>query len=120
MQRKDNILNKCGARRPFSVPDGYFDNLTENIMAALPDTSNNEVRVVVTLWMRIRPYLYAAAAFTGIFFLISLAVGISSSKEEPQMAQETTIYSDEYIDSFLETAMIDDYTLYYTLVESAN
>ena len=33
-------------------------------------------------------------------------------------AQETTIYSDEYIDSFLETAMIDDWTLYYTLVDA--
>ena len=33
-------------------------------------------------------------------------------------AEETTIYSDEYIDSFLETAMIDDYTLYYTLVDA--
>jgi len=32
--------------------------------------------------------------------------------------EETTIYSDEYIDSFLETAMIDDYTLYYTLVDA--
>ena len=31
---------------------------------------------------------------------------------------ETTIYSDEYIDSFLEKAMIDDYTLYYTLVDA--
>lgn len=119
MQTKDNILDKCGARRPFKVPQNYFENLTGNIMAALPDTSASEVHVVVTPWMRIRPYLYAAAAFAGIFFIMSLAIGISS-KEQPQVAQETTIYSDEYIDSFLETAMIDDYTLYYTLVESAN
>ena len=119
MQKKDNILDKC-ERRPFTVPEGYFDNLTENIMAALPqDTPTNEVPIVVTPWMRIRPYLYAAAAFAGIFFTIRLAVGISSH-QEPLVAQETTIYSDEYIDSFLETAMIDDYTLYYSLVESAN
>ena len=47
---------------------------------------------------------------------------ISSNNDNVQMAQaeETTIYTDEYIDSFLETAMIDDYTLYYSLVETAN
>ena len=70
--------------------------------------------------MRIRPYLYAAAAFAGIFFCIKAAVDITSRNSQTQLAQaqETTIYSDEYIDSFLETAMIDDWTLYYTLVES--
>ena len=109
--------------RPFSVPEGYFDNLTQNIMAALPEQEQlYSTHITVTPWMRIRPYLYAAAAFTGIFFCIKAALMISSSNDNVQMAQaeETTIYTDEYIDSFLETAMIDDYTLYYSLVETAN
>ena len=108
-------------RRPFSVPEGYFENLTQNIMAALPEQEPlYSTSIVVTPWMRIRPYLYSAAAFAGIFFCIKAAVGISSTNNQAGMTQtqETTIYSDEYIDSFLETAMIDDCTLYYTLVES--
>ena len=110
-------------RRPFSVPEGYFDNLTQNIMAALPEQEPvYSTKITVTPWMRIRPYLYAAAAFAGIFFCIKAAVDISSRNSNVEIAQteETTIYSDEYIDSFLETAMISDYTLYYTLVESGN
>lgn len=106
--------------RPFTVPQGYFENLTQNVMASLPEQESvYSTKIIVTPWMRIRPYLYAAAAFAGIFFTIKLAVGISSG-QEPLVTQETTIYSDEYIDSFLETAMIDDYTLYYSFVESAN
>ena len=107
-------------RRPFSVPEGYFENLTQNIMAALPEQEPlYSTSIVVTPWMRIRPYLYSAAAFAGIFFCIKAAVGISSrnSATDTAHAEETTIYSDEYIDSFLETAMIDDCTLYYTLVD---
>ena len=107
-------------RRPFTVPEGYFENLTGRIMALLPEQESVwSTTITVTPWMRIRPYLYAAAAFMGIFFCIKAAVGITSS-ENAQMAdiQETTIYSDEYIDSFLETAMIDDYTLYSSLVET--
>lgn len=114
-------INEREPRRPFSVPEGYFENLTQNIMAALPEQEPlYSTSIVVTPWMRIRPYLYSAAAFAGIFFCIKAAVGISSTNNQTGMAQtqETTIYSDEYIDSFLETAMIDDCTLYYTLVES--
>ena len=110
-------------RRPFTVPEGYFDNLTQNIMAALPEQESiYSTRITVTPWMRIRPYLYAAAAFAGIFFCIKAAMGITSRYNDVEVAQaeDTTIYSDEYIDSFLETAMISDYTLYYTLVESGN
>ena len=108
-------------RRPFTVPEGYFENLTQDIMASLPEQESiYSTKIIVTPWMRIRPYLYAAAAFVGIFFCIKAAVGINSRNNAAQMAQteETTIYSDEYIDSFLETAMIDDYTLYYTLVDA--
>ena len=113
-------IDEREARRPFTVPEGYFENLTQNIMASLPEQESiNSTNIVVTPWMRIRPYLYAAAAFAGIFFCIKAAVGINSRNNALEMAQEeTTIYSDEYIDSFLETAMIDDYTLYYTLVDA--
>ena len=108
-------------RRPFTVPEGYFENLTQNIMAALPQQESvYSTKITVTPWMRIRPDLYAAAAFAGIFFCIKAAVGISSRNNAAQVSriEETTIYSDEYIDSFLETAMIDDFTLYYTFVDA--
>ena len=113
-------IDEREARRPFTVPEGYFDNLTQNIMASLPEQESlYSTKIIVTPWMRIRPYLYAAAAFAGIFFCIKAAIGISSrNNAEMTQAEETTIYSDEYIDSFLETAMIDDYTLYYTLVDA--
>ena len=107
-------------RRPFAVPEGYFENLTQNIMASLPEQESiYSSKITVTPWMRIRPYIYAAAAFAGIFFCIKAAIGINSrNNAEVALTEETTIYSDEYIDSFLETAMIDDYTLYYTLVDA--
>ena len=120
-KKKDIRIDELEPRRPFTVPEGYFENLTQDIMAALPEQESlYSTRIIVTPWMRIRTYLYAAAAFAGIFFCIKAAVGITSSNNMSEIseAQETTIYSDEYIDSFLETAMIDDWTLYYTLVDA--
>ena len=122
MKKEKNILEKYDGHRPFNVPEGYFKNLTADIMAALPqEESAKENPVAITTWMRIKPYLYMAAAFAGIFFCIKAAVGITSRHDSQAMAQaeETTIYSDEYIDSFLETAMIDDYVIYYSLVDGS-
>ncbi len=111
-------LDECGSRRPFSVPEGYFDNLTQNIMSALPEQeSAHTIKINVTPWMRLKPYIYAAAAFAGMYFIMKAGVGVTNSRNaEMAQTQETTIYSEEYIDSFLETSMIDDFTLYYTLV----
>ena len=114
-------IDEREARRPFTVPEGYFENLTQNIMASLPEQESiYSTTIKVTPWMRIRPYLYAAAAFAGIFFCIKAAVGMNSRNNASEVAQteETTIYSDEYIVSFLETAMIYDYILYYNLVDA--
>ena len=121
--KKERIyrIEESEPRRPFTVPQGYFENLTQNVMASLPEQESvYSTKIIVTPWMRIKPYLYAAAAFAGIFFCMKAAIGINSRHNAANMAQaeETTIYSDEYIDSFLETAMIDDYTLYYTLVDA--
>ena len=121
MEKERNILDKCAGREPFSVPDGYFAGLTDSIMSSLPQPENDNKAVVVTPWMRLRPYLYMAAAFAGMFFCLKWAAGLNTSNQtDVAQTQETTIYSDEYIDSFLETAMIDDYTLYYAFVDAAN
>ena len=120
-KEKTYKLDERIPRRPFTVPEGYFENLTQDIMATLPEQESiYSTRITVTPWMRIRPYLYAAAAFAGIFLCIKGAIGIGSRNNAAEVAQteETTIYSDEYIDSFLETAMIDDFTIYYTLVDA--
>ena len=87
---KDRIykINEHEPRRPFTVPEGYFENLTQDIMAALPEhESIYSSKITVTPWMRIRPYLYAAAAFAGIFFCIKAAVGVNDASQ-PQLPQQ--------------------------------
>jgi len=41
MNDVENKIEKTfGKENPFSVPDGYFDNFTERLMAKLPEESN--------------------------------------------------------------------------------
>ena len=118
MKKEDNsILNRCGNRRPFTTPDGYFESLTGNIMASLPAIPFEEP-AKVTLWSKAKVWVYMAASFVGLVFIFNFAVNTTSRNgAQVQMADSMsgTVYSDEYIDSFFETANIDEYTLYCSL-----
>lgn len=39
MKEEDNILKKAGTGNAFHVPEGYFENLTSEIMNRLPEKS---------------------------------------------------------------------------------
>lgn len=119
MKKEDTlILEKCGNRRPFTTPEGYFDNLTANIMAALPEIQH-EKPAKVTPWTRMKVWVYAAASFIGMFFIINTAVSLTDGKYDIKTAEAPSqVYSDEYIESFFETAMVDEYTLYCSLTNT--
>lgn len=120
MKKDENIFNKCGDRRPFNTPDGYFDTLPEQIIDNLPESVPvTEPALQSNIWTKIKPWLYMAVSFIGIMFSIKIAMAVAerlrgSNKE----TNVSVVYSDEYIDSFMETVMIDDYTFYCLFTNS--
>ena len=115
------IFEKCGNRRPFTTPDGYFDNLAANIMASLPALPHEEP-AKVTFWSKAKVWAYVAASFVGIFFVIGTAVRFTDRDTDSRQTAsvQSGVYSDEYIESFFETAMIDEYTLYCSLTNTGD
>ncbi len=118
MKQNSDILTECGRRRPFTVPEDYFEGLDRRIMDALPPCSDNAVQQPVTAWMKIRPYLYMAAAFAGMYFVLGLFAGGHGSVGANDDADGCTVYSDEYIDSFLDESMVSDFVIYDLLVDN--
>jgi len=74
-----NKLDELKGKNPFKLPDGYFEGLTGQIMAQIPETSPKETKVV-SLYVRMRPWLYLAAVFAGL--LIVLRVFMSPVSQE--------------------------------------
>jgi len=68
MEMKQNILDELKGKNPFKVPDGYFEGLTEQIMAQIPEVSHKEAKVV-SLRDRVRPWLYMAGAVAGLLLI---------------------------------------------------
>ncbi len=66
----ENMDEKYRDKNPFTVPDGYFDSLTERVMA---HTENRNEVHRPTLWEILRPYAGIAAMFVmtmGVMYLI--------------------------------------------------
>ena len=115
MREEENILKKVGTENPFKVPEGYFENLTSEIMAFIPEETPTKVVKMATLWDRMKPWAYMAAMFVGAAMLIR----IGSSSNEPtitnQLALDDNELEMEYISTIVDGAMMDDYSLYMFL-----
>ena len=37
MKEEDELLKKCGTKNPFMVPEGYFDNVSKELMNNLQE-----------------------------------------------------------------------------------
>ena len=66
-----NSLSELRGRNPFSVPEGFFKDFTDDFMRRLPQKTGSEARVV-SLYDRIKPWLYLAAMFVGMIVLFNV------------------------------------------------
>lgn len=120
---KKKILKGLGTSNHFTVPDGYFENLTSQVMDKLSDVRRESVKMKMpTKWDKIKPWVYMAAMFIGAAFIIRIA----SWKNVPVDDDISIItqvdvenISDEFIDEMLDMSMIDDYSLYVYLTDAS-
>ena len=123
MKEDDNILKKVGKENVFRVPDGYFENLTSEVMSRLPEKETPAfIKKEPTKWERIKPWLYMTAMFVGAALIIRVA-SADRTPATDQIAMDDTetteVVSDEYISSVLDNSMLDDYSLYVYLTDAS-
>ncbi len=71
MKEEDTLLKKIGKDNSFKVPDGYFANLTSEVMNRLPAEETNTIaESPVSMWTKVKPLLYLAAMFVGAALII--------------------------------------------------
>lgn len=131
MKEETDLKQKIGKDNPFKVPEGYFENLTEQIMDKLPEIDNTKEEKEISLWEKIKPWVYMTAMFCGMMFGLKVMMGdkalesqngtedisIASSDNAAQ-EDDSDIIPDEYIDPIVDQVMMDDYTLYMYLTDA--
>ncbi len=90
MKQDDNILSKLPRRDGTTVPDGYFEQFAARMTAALPERpelSAAQASEVRTLWQKMRPYVYMAAMFGGVWCMLKMFTMITAG---PVLSLETS------------------------------
>lgn len=72
MGKEDKLLNSVGRQHGMTVPERYFDEFAANMMARLPEYPEKPVVPVLSRWQRIKPYVYMAAMFAGIWCMMKM------------------------------------------------
>ena len=72
MRQEDQLKEKYGTDPGFRVPDGYFEELNLKIMESLPAYPEAPGKVDMSLWQRVKPYVYLAAMFAGIWMMMKV------------------------------------------------
>lgn len=109
-------------KTPFKVPDNYFENFNEEIMNLLPEKEFQEP-VKITMWDRAKPWVYMAAMFLGLYFMINFLTNSKGGTDvqEPVVAEQsiegatstssywsTVHITEEEFYNYLEDQLIDD------------
>ncbi len=104
-----------------TVPEGYFEQFASKMMERIPA---DEPRVVEmpprSLWQKVRPYVYMAAMFAGIWLMMNMFTLFSpvssSSISGSSSSLLAEVKSSQYMADYM--ADISDYDLYDDLYDS--
>ena len=62
-----------------SVPDGYFESFSKQMMDKLPAYPEAPRPEILSRWQRVKPYVYMAAMFAGIWLTMKMFHDVSTA-----------------------------------------
>lgn len=74
VMKKNRILNEIGNRKPFTVPENYFEDFANQFEAQIAVKPVSPVKLV-------RPWMYMAAIFLGVFFMSRIVYTVYNDKK---------------------------------------
>ncbi len=126
------LKQKIGNRNPFRVPEGYFEQLTEQVMQQLPEreqplAEQQPINMPRARKVQMRPWLYAAACTVlalvmgvSYYFMQSPAISTDSAPMAAvaPAAASSTVSNNSYIDEVADYVMLDNTEIYAYLSEN--
>lgn len=119
MNNLDDIKKQYAKNQPFKIPENYFEQFSDKMMATLPEKAKEKelkAAPVFSMWSRVKPVVYLAAMLTAAIWTIDLLTvnrgGVGSAETSAKVAErESDVVS-------MKLAMaVDEYSLYEYLSE---
>jgi len=118
------MQERFGKVNSFRVPEGYFDQLTERVMAQLPEREQQAEKISLSdrrpksRLATLRPWLYAAACTVAVVVMGLTFHSHDAAEEQPLASTSITNTESQYIDDAADYAMLDNAEIYACLVEN--
>lgn len=113
MQDDKILIERYGKKHHFTTPDGYFEHFHEQLMNSLPEVEPVATPTVeINIMTRVKPWLYMAAMFIGIIFMVQGLMYIQQNhlpSSDVAIAEE--VYTEE-ADHFMSSSLYNEYVLY--------
>ena len=117
MKEENSLLKKVGTKNPFQIPDRYFKEFTEELMNKLPEKEFFTIDTHITLWQRVKPWIYMVAMFCGIMLSVKIFVGNPEKNDFPVITQtDIENLTEQDWEHIVKHSMIDGYELYELLL----
>ncbi len=116
--KNQDILSQIAGRSGMTVPEGYFDDFAKRMAASLPvqEWENPHPKVMPrSFWQKVRPYVYMAAMFAGIWCMMKMFDIIRPSNNSFSLENNPILAEAMNNDAFVNDYCIDDIDEYYLL-----
>lgn len=112
MKEDKDILSKIGRDDGIRVPEGYFADFARRMADELPYRPElAEMGAGVpprTMWERVRPYVYMAAMFAGVWCMLKMFTGISGTGTLAPMESNPIMAEALGNDYFMNNYLLDE------------
>lgn len=107
-----DILSQIGRRDGFKVPEGYFESFNKRMLESLPEPKLTP-QLKPGTWVRIRPYVYLAAMFAGIWCTMRIFNDLSGqgSRQGQMQAIVNGMQDEDNIDELMTQGSLSDYDI---------
>ena len=118
-KEESKILDKLGKNPGFKVPENYFNDFNAKLLESLPEVKITE-EVKPTMWVRVRPFIYMAAMFAGVWLMMNIfSLGKSSATGEQRAANISAGVSvEKNAEDFIDYTGANDYDAIMTYEDS--
>lgn len=122
MDKLNDILDKINRNDGLTVPEGYFDDFKRQMTSKLPERpelSSAQEEPTRSTWQRMRPYIYMAAMFAGIWCMLRLFTMITAPADvslENNSIIADALADEQFVNEYIVTD-INQWDYYDQLIE---
>lgn len=111
MKKGEDILKKINRNYGMTVPEGFFEDFAAKMEAMLPERPEVEQPRRIehrTTWQRVRPYVYMAAMFAGIWCMLKMFTMMGPGNIDLSIDKNHILTDALSDDNFVYEYIIDD------------